>query len=85
MGHPWKKARGKPGLTSPEYWGSAYPLFEDGTIARLVKIGREQKRISGMNRTCQDLQKKNRLLKRKISEFYRQGEEYGKSSNKRRP
>jgi hypothetical protein len=83
MGHPWKKPRAKPGMTDREYWGCFYPLLEDGTIARLVQTGKERKRISGMEENCLELQEKNRLLKRKISEFYEQGEGHGKSRNKR--
>jgi hypothetical protein len=83
MGHPWKKPRAKPGMTNQEYWGFAYPLLKDGTIAKLVRIGKERRRISGMEQNCLELQEKNRLLKRKISEFYEQGEERGKSRNQR--
>jgi hypothetical protein len=83
MGHPWKRPRAKPGMTEREYWGGFYSLLENGTIAGLVKIGKERKRVSGMKQNCLELQEKNRLLKRKISEFYEQGEGYGKSRNKR--
>ena len=83
MGHPLKKQRAKPGMTNQEYWGGLYPLFKDGTIAGLVKMGKEQKRVYGMRQNFLKLQEKNRLLKRKISEFYEQGEGYGKGIIKR--
>jgi hypothetical protein len=83
MGHPWKKPRAKPGMTEREYWRELYPFFEDGTVTRLIKIGKERRRISRMKQDYRELLTKNRLLKRKISEFYEQGEGHGKSSNKR--
>jgi hypothetical protein len=70
-------------MTEREYWGGFYHLLKNGTITQLVKTGKEQKRISGMKQNCLELQEKNRLLKRKISEFYGQGEADGKGRNKR--
>jgi hypothetical protein len=81
MGHPWKKQRGKPGMTDREFWGVAYPLFEDGTITNLINVGKEQKRMCRMKHDCLKLQEKNRLLKRKIRDFYKQGEENGNSKD----
>jgi hypothetical protein len=79
MGHPWKKKRAKPGMMDQEAWGALYPLVENGTISRLIEIGKQRRRISDMKQNCLMLQEKTRLLKRKISESNRQGEEYGKS------
>jgi hypothetical protein len=81
MGSPWKKQRGKPGVTDQEFWGALYPLFENGTIAGLINIGKEQKRMCRMKYDCLKLQEKNRLLKRKIRDFHKQGEENGKSKD----
>jgi hypothetical protein len=81
MGHPWKKKRAKPGMTDQESWGVFYPLVENGTVARLMEIGKQRRRISDMKQNCLMLQEKNRLLKRKISDFYKQGEEHGKSKD----
>jgi hypothetical protein len=69
MGHPWKKQRAKYGMTDREIWGVFYPLLEDGTIDRLKEVGRQRKEIDRMKQNHQKLLTKNRLLKRKISEF----------------
>jgi hypothetical protein len=79
MGHPWQKQRGKPGMSDQEFWGIAYLLSKDGTIEQLIKVGKEQERMRRMTHDRLKLQEKNRLLKRKISEFYKQGEKNGKS------
>jgi hypothetical protein len=79
MGHPWKKTRGKPGITEQEFWRGAYPLVTDGTIARLIEIGNQRRRVSRMKQNSQTLQGNIRLLKRKINDFNEQGEENGKS------
>jgi hypothetical protein len=81
MGHPWKKRPGKQSMSDQEFWGVAYPLFNDGTIEHLVKAGKEQERIRRMKHDRLKLHEKNRLLKRKISEFYKQGEKNGKSTD----
>jgi hypothetical protein len=69
MGHPWKKRLAKPGMTDQEFWGDFYPLFKDGTISRLVEIGKKRQRICRMKENHQKLLEKKRLLERKISEF----------------
>ena len=79
MGHPWKKQRAKPGMTEREFWGDFYPLYKDGTIAKLAGIGKERKRICRMKESRQKLLENNRLLKRTISDFTIQGDRNGKS------
>jgi hypothetical protein len=82
MGHAWKKygvkPEAQPRISDREYWGVIYPLFTDGTIARLMETGKRQERISRMKQNNRVLQGKIRLLKRKISDFNRQGEKNGK-------
>jgi hypothetical protein len=81
MGHPWKRQRAKPDMTEREFWGEAYPLVGDGTIAGLIETGNRRRKLSRMKQANLILQEKNRLLKRKISDFYKQGEEHGKSKD----
>jgi hypothetical protein len=82
MGHPWKRQRAEP--KSPEQlFGEYYPLWEYINSPEFVEKGRQRKEKDRMKQNHRKLLEKNRLLKRKISEFYKQGEEYGKGSNKR--
>jgi hypothetical protein len=79
MGHPWKRPRTKPGMTDREYWGELYPFFADGTVAKLMEVGKQRRRISRTKQNCLALQEKNRLLKRKISDFNTPGGKNGKN------
>jgi hypothetical protein len=81
MGYLGKRQRARPGMTDQECWGVLYPLFTDGTVARLMEAGKQQRRISRMKQNCLVLQEKNRLLKRKISDFYKHGGANGKSKD----
>jgi hypothetical protein len=56
-------------MTEQQFWGGLYPLFEDGTIARLVETGKRRERVSRMKQNHLALLEKNRLLKRKIRNF----------------
>jgi hypothetical protein len=69
MGHPWKKPRGRPGMTEQQFWGGFYPLVENGMVTRLVEIGKQRKKVSRMKQNHLALLEKNRLLKRKIRDF----------------
>jgi hypothetical protein len=78
MGHPWKKKQAKP--KSPEQLFGK-PLWDYVTSPEFVEKGRQQKRIRLMKHEFLRLQEKNRLLKRKIRDFYKQGEGNGKSED----
>jgi hypothetical protein len=81
-GNPDKKPPPpKPGMTDQEFWGVLYPLFENGTIDRLNQKAAARERIRRMKHEFLRLQEKNRLLKRKIRNFYKQGEGNGKSKD----
>ncbi|MDR1319255.1 MAG: hypothetical protein LBJ90_06490 [Treponema sp.] len=56
-------------------------FLEDGTFARLREAKKQRERTRLMKREYLKLQEKNRLLKRKIRDFYKQGEENGKSKD----
>jgi hypothetical protein len=56
-------------MTDREYFGELYPLYECGIVSRLVEIGKQRAAAARMRQNHQQLLEKNRLLKRKISEF----------------
>jgi hypothetical protein len=79
MGHPWKK---KPAKSNPLFEAAFAVLLERSARNNWDGLKRQREEYARMKKTNLELQAKNRLLKRKISEFYKQGEEHGKGRNK---
>jgi hypothetical protein len=80
MGHPWKKKQAKP-KSPEELFGAWYPLWEYINSPEFNERCRQREEINRMKREHRKLLEKNRLLKRKISEFNKQGEGNGKSKD----
>jgi hypothetical protein len=55
--------------------------WESGTFARWDEAKKQRERIRRMRHEFLRLQEKNRLLKRKIRDFYKQGEGNGKGKD----
>jgi ribosomal protein L19E len=68
-------------ITHQDFSAVWQSLLEDGTFARMDEAKKRRERIRRMKHEFLRLQKKNRLLKRKIRDFYKQGEGNGKSKD----
>jgi hypothetical protein len=84
MGHPRKKKQAKP-ESLEKLFGEYYFLWEYINSPEFNEKCRQREEVDRMKQNNRKLLEKNRLLKRKISEFNKQGEEHGKSQKLGRP